>query len=264
MGEKMISGLKNFEPKMFGREEKKFVDFIIGIDEDGYLRCGGMWGLRMDNNHSDFVMASLGDLGHLSYMEQLHWRSFNVATKEKMSYTAWARGFEAKFTDPENSALFFKQKLSSFQEDWEKKFGWKFFRPLAKEDEHYFKSLRIPLTNEQKEFDEQVLALVKIFIDSLNEKELEKGLSLASGSKGIDKLEAFLNSKGARFNGMIEFLRNLQDLRSAGVAHLKGSKYEKVKSAFSIDDKDLSKVFDDIMIKCIWTLNTLDSHFIKR
>lgn len=315
MGKKLISGLKNFEPKLFGREEKKFVDFIIGIDndgkeithtcdeerlanffgknkgapyfvtpvffkkdvltkyysqpdkysvEDGYLRCGGMWGLWMDNNHSDFVMAFLGDLGHLSYREQLHWRSFNMATKEKMSYTAWARGFEAKFTDPENSALFFKQKFSSFQDDWEKKFGWKFFRPLVKEDGHHFKSLRVPLTNEQKEFDEQVLALVKIFIDSLNEKELEKSLSLASGSKGIDKLEAFLNSKGARFNGMTKFLRNLQDLRSAGVAHLKGSKYEKVKSAFSIGEKDLSKVFDDIIIKSIWTLNTLESHFIKR
>lgn len=315
MGKKLISGLKDFEPKLFNKDNKKFVDFIIEIDddgkeithtcdeeklanffgknkgapyfvtpvffkkdvltkyysqpekysvEDGYLRCGGMWGLRMDNNHSEFVMAFLGDLGHLSHNEQLYWRSFNVATKEKMSYTAWARGFEAKFTDPEKSDLFFKQKFTSFQEEWEKKFNWKFFRPLAKEDEHHFKTLCVPLTNEQKEFDEQVLSLTKVFIDSLNEKELEKNLTIANGAKGIDKLEAFLNSKKVRFNGLIEFLRNLQELRSTGVAHLKGSKYEKVKSAFLIGDKDLSKVFDDIMIKCIWTLNTLESHFIKR
>ncbi len=62
---------------------------------------------------------------------------------------------------------------------------------------------------------------------------------------------------------MIEFLRNLQDLRSAGVAHLKGSKYEKIKEAFSIEREDLSKVFDGILIKCIWTLNTLENYFIK-
>jgi len=48
------------------------------------------------------------------------------------------------------------------------------FKPLAEEDGHYFKTLRVPLTKEQKEFDEQVLALTKIFIDSLNEKNWKK------------------------------------------------------------------------------------------
>jgi len=33
--------------------------------EDGHLRCGGLWGLRMDNDHEDCVMAFLGDLGTL-------------------------------------------------------------------------------------------------------------------------------------------------------------------------------------------------------
>lgn len=315
MGKKLISGLKDFKPKLFDKDEKKFVDFVIGVDEDGkeithtcnedklanffgknkgspyivtpvfftkdvltkyysqpnkysvedgYLRCGGMWGLRMDNNHPDFVMAFLGDLGHLSYKEQLHWKSFNVATKGKMSHTAWERGFEAKFTDPEKTDLFFKQKFASFQEAWEKKFGWKLFKPLNKEDEHYFKTLRVPLTNEQKEFDEQVLAIAKIFIDSLNEQELGKGLTITKENpKGLDKLEAFLFSKGMRFNSMMEFLRNLQTLRSTGVAHRKGYNYERAKKFFAVGKKDLSVIFDDILIKCIWVLNTLESRFIK-
>ena len=315
MGKKLIRGLKDFNPKLFDRDEKKFVDFVIGVDEDGkeiahtcnedklanffgknkgspyfvtpvfftkdvltkyysqpnkysvedgYLRCGGMWGLRMDNNHPDFVMAFLGDLGHLSYKEQLYWKSFNVATKGKMSHTAWARGFEAKFTDPEKSDLFFKQKFASFQEAWEKKFGWKLFKLLSKEDEHYFKTLRVPLTNEQKEFDEQVLAITKIFIDSLNEQELGKDMTIAKENpKGLDKFEAFLLSKGMRFNSMMEFLRNLQTLRSAGVAHRKGDNYEKAKKFFAIGEKDLPVIFDDILIKCIWVLNTLESRFIK-
>ena len=91
--------------------------------------------------------------------------------------------------------------------------------------------------------------MVKIFIDSLNEKEIERGLNIAKKDpKGIDKLGEFLNTKGGRFVGMIEFLRDLQDLRSTGVAHLKGSNYEKIKQEFSIGQKDLSQVFDDILI----------------
>ena len=129
---------------MFGREDERYVEFIIGVDnegkdithtsdeeklsnyfgknpgaphfltsvlfrkevltkyysqpekysvEDGYLQCGGLWGLRMDNNHPKHVMVFLGDLGHLAYNEQLHWKSFNLRTTGKISRTAWKRGF---------------------------------------------------------------------------------------------------------------------------------------------------------------------------
>jgi hypothetical protein len=47
--------------------------------EDGYLRCGSLWGLRMDNNLPDHVVVYLGDLGRdLSYEEQVYWTHFNV------------------------------------------------------------------------------------------------------------------------------------------------------------------------------------------
>lgn len=315
LGKKLIAGLKDFEPKLFDREEEKYEDFIIDIDEngnaiihtcdesklanyfgrnkgsphyltpvffrkdvltkyyslsekysveDGYLRCAGLWSLQIDNNHPDYVVVFLGDLGRLSHKEQLYWKSFNVAHKGGISHTAWARGFKAEPTDPERSDLFFKHKFQSFLEAWEKKFGWKLFLPLAKEDEHHFKTLRVPLTNEQKEFDEQVLSLTKILIDSLNEKELSKRLTISKENpRGIDKLETFLGSKKVSSPEMIEFLRDLQSLRSAGVAHLKRSNYEKIKKDFSIGKKELSKVFDDILIKAIWTLNSLESYFLK-
>lgn len=316
MGKKLITGLKDFEPKLFGEEERKFEDFIIDIDEDGNevlntcegkklanffgknkgapyyvtpvffrkevltkyysqpekysvedgcLYCGGLWSLRMDNNHPDYVMVFLGDLGYLSHKEQLHWKSYNIAHKGRMSYTAWARNFKAEFTDSERSDLFFKQKFRSFQEDWKKKFGWQLFKPLLKDDEHHFKTLRVPLTNEQKEFDEQVLSLTKVLIDSLNEKELVKGINITKeNAKGIDKLEIFLNSKHVHFNGLIEFLRDLQELRSTGVAHLKGKRYEKIKKEFLIGEKELPEVFDDILINAIWTLNSLENYVLKK
>jgi Cft2 family RNA processing exonuclease len=152
--------------------------------------------------------------------------------------------------------------LQVFQEEWKKKFNWELFKPLPKEDVHHFKTLRIPLTNEQKEFDEQVLSLTKILIDSLNEKELKKRIKITKeNTKGIDKLESFLNSEHVRFKGMLEFLRDLQELRSAGVAHIKGKKYNKIKKAFLIGEKNLSDVFDNILVKAIQTLNSLESYF---
>lgn len=230
--------------------------------EDGYLRCGGLWGLRMDNNPRDYIMVFLGDLGHLTYKEQFYWRRFNISTSAKMSHTAFMRGFKAEFTDPEAADLYFKQKLEIFQEKWKKKFGWDLFRQLSRKDEHLLKSLHIPLTNEQKEFDEQVGAIVKILIDSLNDAELKK-VAPVKNLKSLDKLERFLASKNLHFKEMMEFLRNLQDLRSSGVAHLKGKEYEKIKIFFSIDKKSLIDVMEDIFIKSVWTLNSLENKLIN-
>lgn len=232
---------------------------------DGYLKCGGLWGLRMDNNHERYVIVHLGYLGYLSYKEQLYWRTFNVSPEGKISNVAFRRGILGQFTDPEKSDLYFKQRFQSFQEKWQNKFGWKLFQPLSKEDEHHFKTLRIPLTNEQKEFDEQILSLAKILIDSLNERELAKGITIRKEEpKGIDKLEAFLESKGRGFGELIEFFRSLQGLRSAGVAHLKGKNYDKIKKVFGIEEKELSKVFDDILKKAIEALNLLENGFIRQ
>jgi len=63
---------------------------------------------------------------------------------------------------------------------------------------------------------------------------------------------------------MLEFLRDLQELRSAGVAHIKGKKYNKIKKAFLIGEKNLSDVFDNILVKAIQTLNSLESYFLKK
>jgi hypothetical protein len=320
IGKKIISGLRDFKPNIFGqRDEKKYEDFIIGMDEDGkeilhtckeeklanffgknpgapqyitpvffkkevlkkyynnpekysvddgYLHCEGLWNLRMDNNHPKYVVVFLGDLDYLHHKEQLYWKSFNVAHQGGISGTAWERGFEAKFTDPEQPDLYFKYKFEIFQKAWFKKFGWYLFKPLSTGDIHHFKSLHIPTTNDQKEFDEQVLSLTKMFIDSLNEKELAKGISIdKENPKGLDKLEYFLISKNVRFKDMFEFLRNLQSLRSTSVAHRKSEKrrdYQKVLEFFDFNNKELQEIFGDILIKAIWTLNSLEGYILTK
>ena len=54
--------------------------------EDGYLRCAGLWGLRLDNNHSKYIIVYLGDLGRdIFYSEQKYWKSFNIIPDGEIS-----------------------------------------------------------------------------------------------------------------------------------------------------------------------------------
>lgn len=320
MGKKLIAGLEDFTPNLWGKSEsKKYEDFIIGIDadgreishtcnedklanffgknpgapnyltpvffkktvlnkyydnsnkyevEDGFVHCKGAWHLRIDNNHSKYIIVFLGDLGHLHIKEQYYWKHFNITPQGGLSRTAWKRGFQAQFTDPEQPDLYFKYKFNIFQEAWNKRFGWYLFKPLSKDDDHCIKSLHIPTTDEPKEFDTQILSLAKIIIESLNEKELSKGLSISKENpKGLDKLEAFLYSKRASFPEMIKFLRNLQALKATSVSHRKSKSspyYKKSKDFFEIGKKELSSIFEDVIIKTIWVLNTLENHFLKK
>jgi hypothetical protein len=71
--------------------------------------------------------------------------------------------------------------------------------------------------------------LAKVLIDSLNERELGKGLHiLRSNVKGLDKFEAFLSAKGYVRPKMMEFLRKLQALRTTSTAHRKGDNYDEI------------------------------------
>jgi hypothetical protein len=229
--------------------------------EDGYLRCGGLWGLRMDNNHPEYVIVFLGDLGSdLPHSEQLYWRSFNVLPEGGISKVNFRRSFLAQFADPERPDLFFKYMFENFTRRWREHFGWDFFIPLSEKDAHFYTTLRVPLSNDQAEFDGQVLALTKILIDSINEKKLaaELGGSQAE-EKGISKLSRYLDKArivdAAKY---VTFLHDLQDLRSTGVAHRKGSQYDKVSARFGIGEKDLMKIFEDILMQACEFISALD------
>jgi len=86
---------------------KKYLDMpSLYSVEDGYLRCGSKWGLRMDNDHDDKVVVFLGDLGRdLPESEQTYWRSFNIRPHGNVSETCFRRSFLAEFTDPKNDEL---------------------------------------------------------------------------------------------------------------------------------------------------------------
>lgn len=327
IGKKIISVPDTFKTILFS-EEKKYEDFIIGIDEngenveftcneeflanyfgknkgnphyltpvffkkevldkyygnsekysvsDGYLGCKGLWGLRMDNSHKDIVMVFLGDLGHLSYEEQKYWKQYNIVDG-KISPSCFKRSFLAEFCDPDTADLFFKQRFKIFQERWYKKYGWHLFIPLKKGDEHFFDTLRIPTKESQQEFDNLIQAIAKIMIDSINVKEIKKGLIKDTDDEEIKskiKDDLILITEGenrdksigilkkylaqihkVQFPEMETFLKDLQKLRSSGSAHRKGEGYEEVKKKFSLEN-NFKEVFEKILIECIKILTTL-------
>lgn len=255
-------------PILFNREvlEKYYAKSSLYSVEDGKIFAKGLWSLRVDNHNPDYVIVYLGDLGRdIHYPEQKHWKNFNIAPDGKLSKVKFERDFEGKWTDAEISDLKFKAIFRRFNELWYKKYGWKLFLNLSEKDQHHFVSLRIPLNKEQSEFDSQISSLVKIIIDSLNEKEIIKlTKSDTEGISGsISKLELFLKDRKVQNHDKhIKFLRNLQDLRSTGVAHRKGKKYKKVSKYFVIADKNLSEVFDQILGDVISFLEFMKSEFL--
>ncbi|WP_165702093.1 hypothetical protein [Mycobacteroides abscessus] len=201
---------------------------------DGSLSCGYLWGVRADNDHPDYVMVFLGDLGRdLPSAERDYWRSFNISPTGAMSDTNYRRSFLSQPVDPQAADLRLKQEYSRFRRDWKAKYGWDLFRDPVAADEHVLKRLRVPLNNSQPEFEGQVMNMAKVLVDSLNESKLQELLGdKVEGERGIAKLRRWLEREGHPDpEAVVTVLHRVQRLRSRVAAHRKGSDYEAFVSA---------------------------------
>lgn len=228
------------KPVFFRREvlSKYYAEPERYTISDGLLSCLGLWSCRIDNDLKDYMVVFLGDLGRdLPYEERLHWRQFNMPPEGGVSETNFRRSFLAQFADSQASDLVFRREYRSLAEDWEREFGWLLFLPLTVGDAHLLDTIRIPVTNSQAEMDEQVLHLAKLMVDSLNEKEIAaRAGKLEKGAKGISKVSGFFGETGfPAAKGVVQLLRDLQQLRSTGSGHRKGSEYEAVVARLGID-----------------------------
>jgi hypothetical protein len=208
----------------------------------------------------------LGDLGRdLDYEEQTYWKYFNVTPSDRRpSETDYRRSFLAQFADPLAPDLIFKQRYTRFNEAWLKEFGWPLYRPLHHGDAHVFKQLRIPMSDALGEFETQILYLVKLLIDSLNEKELATTLGGAlPNEQGISKLQRYLEAKLYPLKDRdVGLLRTLQSLRSTGAVHAKGSNFDKVKESVGLDRESPRDVFRRLIERVNEMLDSLLAHFV--
>lgn len=220
--------------------------------EDGILRCGVLWALYIDNSNPEYVSVYLGDLGRYlpSETEQLYWRGYNKSIGGKLSSTKIKRDFMCIAADSESPDFVFKRTYTRVNKLFEEKIGWPIFLPLAEQDEYNFETLRVPVNNSIAEMDMLVLSLVKILIDSLNEKDIYAQLT-GSYEKlvgSISKIEAWLAEKNIDSREKhIKFLRNLQELRSSGTGHRKGKGYQKISKTLDVKNENYAETFSDLL-----------------
>ena len=241
--------------------------------EDRVLRCGSKWMLQLDNNHGDYVIVFLGDLGGgLPHKEQTYWKSYNVPPDGHMSSTYFRQSICAEFVDPEDSALRFQLAFERLSEAWHKKFGWHLFRPLQKLDEHHFKTLRRPLNNEHTELNEIAVSLSKLLPEAIEESEL---LNLIKSANPRSK-RSFPNKTFAVLReylalaqyddsrNHVDYLEKVQMLRAVVAAHrtdIKPEAYNQVRQFFELDTKSTIQVADDIFTTLTDFLDSLREHF---
>ena len=220
--------------------------------EDSVLSCRYLWGLNIDNHHDDKVCVWLRDIGlYLPYAEQLHWRAHNIPPEGGVSKTYFKRQILAEFTDSDRPEDLFKQRYHDLQEICRERLGWQLLLPLDAGDDYHLQGLRIPADDEQSTFDELVLGLTKILIDSLNEKHLNTLIPDNQKAKlkgSIARLEAVLSSHDIEDAAdCISFLRKLQSLRSSSATHRKGRNYQKIAKDFGVENQSLREVFTKIL-----------------
>lgn len=259
---------------------------LYSIDE-GCIECKGMWHLPFDDHASNVVTVYLGDLGScLPYDEQLYWKSFNTdecpdgntispytlelnknldyKVNNKVSKVSALRdnlgSWEAESTRVDYVLV---RKLRKVNNAWKSSHGWELFKSLSKDDEYIIGQIRVPLNNSQNEFDSLVGKLAKILVDSLNKNELEGALSDGVREDFKDKgsitfFYEFLKLKSfENITDNIKVLHDIQDLRSYGIAHRKGKKYEKVIKRQKIDKDNLAEEYLHKLRECIRFLDYL-------
>lgn len=229
--------------------------------EDGYLQCGGLWGIRIDNDHENHVVVFLGDLGRdLPESEQRYWRSFNVRPEGGLSESCFKRSFLGQFADPLNAELLIKPARRKLLESWHKAFGFSLYAPFHENDKGILADLRLPIGDEWTEFDKCTIAATKVFVDYFNQADLAKGAADAIKQlkakdpdrpiRGIDKLAAWLSEHGgdADLLECIDSLRLVQALRSKSAAHRKSSALTELLKKHGMEEASRREVYKKLIL----------------
>jgi hypothetical protein len=207
------------------------------------VSCLDLWSMPHDINKEGLVQVWLGDLAKLPPGHQVHWKRHNVMPRGTITEHRFRRDFLAEFADPKDDPVYdFHRALETVIETATARSGGPLFLPLRSGDEYVPSTIRLPLTNDDSEFDQLVGALAKVTNDSLNVELIRAQSGLAidgttiKGSIGL--LAAWLAQLGAAaeaIDAATGGLNAVQALRSTGAAHRKGENYEKTLARLGID-----------------------------
>lgn len=167
-------------------------------------------GLKCENTNANYVSAFLKDIGALPYSEQLYWKSYNKVFSEFETINGWP----TTLCTPD---FIFREIYQEVNQKWRQLFGWNLFRPLTGTQSNLLGRVYILGDNNPSHFKTLILYLNTILTDSLDDKNIDKLLEKGEkqkGNKSISKLTLYFKSRGYDFNPMINFLLQLNTLRS--------------------------------------------------
>jgi len=196
---------------------------IYSLDE-WYLSCG--------INDSGFVHVHLGDLQYLPFSEQQYWRQFNVRPQGGMSQESFRSDYMAEFVESSDPIHRFHNLCKQLDKKINDLFGFGFFKEMIQADQYVKTEIHTLTSNNQGEFDKQLIFLTKLAVDSINYEEIEKIiLWKPPEDQAYNKLgfvENFLIEKAGVDKNVakqiIQPFRFSYELRSSSSAHRKSSK----------------------------------------
>jgi hypothetical protein len=243
-----------FERRVF---DKYYADSERYSVEDGYLRTSGAWGLRMDNAHETHVAVFLGDLGSdIPYREQQYWRSFNVAPPGPMSETAIRRSFLNQWYNSDRVEHRFVASYNRLNKAWQKRYGWPVYKPLNEGDANLLGAIHVPTNTSFGQFDDQIVRLAKVVVDSLNEEEISATLTApVKDEKGISKFERLMVELDVASEPICDDLRRVQGARTRSAAHRKGGDFDL--AILLAGAPDLPALFNDLLDHLITDFDAL-------
>ena len=198
--------------------------------EDRIIHCRGTWTLRYDVNDAGQVHAYLIDLSQLPYSEQLYWQSFNEDPRAAISERSFASDFNAEWDTFENPLESLKQRLTNFPKVVQQGLAVDVWRMSPEARRRGYLRLAYVLTRSTKEWEDQVLALTQVLVESLSKtrlRALAKHLNCDDPQVGSLKLlRRCLDARDVDQEVIDECVKPLEELnmwRSKASAHGGGS-----------------------------------------
>ena len=176
------------------------------------------WSLEFGYN-GELVHTWLGDLGGIPYDEQLHWKQYNVMPRGGMSGNFVRAELFGEFTENKSGCDFLLAIKSKVNARFKRRFGFGLFKELPGRGPIGLHDLA---SDEEREFDEQILNMAKVFVDDINVPDLK--CETEPTKKGsIHLLQQFLAEAGmdpGRLGKIAGAFHAVQSMRN-GAAHLK-------------------------------------------
>ena len=229
-------------PVFFKRKVlKRYYDSGLYDVDNGTIWHLDLWYIGFKDN-GETVRVWLEDLGRLPHDEQLHWKSHSDTPRHP------PREIPAK---SECGRLL--ELRARMNENFERRFGFKLFKELPSGRDAI--GLHDPVSNEESEFNEQILNMAKIFVDGINEQDLARSMQGAERGRSISNMLRFLADTGlgpGKAEKIATGFRMVQSLRSTAAAHWRGGNYEKDLRRFGLEEKDPRDRFGKVAARPWW------------